>query len=90
MATQSVPYNTAMQLGSGFNSFTQTLCIDHAVIRDPEMQAEVKAKDPVDKEVAQSVTYKTSIITKTTDVTDEMNVRVPVTHLLSLTDQCFH
>jgi hypothetical protein len=76
MATQLVPYNTAMQLGTGFNSFTQTLCIDNAVGRDNEIQAKATEKSPDEKHVAQSVTYKTSIITKTTDVTDEMNVGV--------------
>jgi hypothetical protein len=76
MATQYVPYNTAMQLGSGFNSFTQTLCIDHAVIRDPDLLLAAKQNDPKDVQVAQAVTYKTSIIEKTTDVTDEMNVRL--------------
>lgn len=75
MATQVVPYNTAMQLGSGFNSFTQTLCVDHAVLHDTDMLAEANQNQPKDREVAQSVTYKTSIINKTTDVTDEMNVR---------------
>jgi hypothetical protein len=77
MATQLVPYNTAMQLGSGFNSFTQTLCIDHAVVRDTDMLLETNQKE-AEKAVPQSVTYKTSIITKTTDVTDMMNVRVPI------------
>jgi hypothetical protein len=28
MATQIVPYNTTIQLGTGFNSFTQTLCVN--------------------------------------------------------------
>lgn len=73
MATQLVPYNTAMQLGSGFNSFTQTLCIDHAVVRDADL-LEAKKAEPKDKDVAQSVTYKTSIIEKTSDVTDVMGV----------------
>ncbi|KAM5344890.1 hypothetical protein ACJ41O_010752 [Fusarium nematophilum] len=74
MATQLVPYNTAMQLGSGFNSFTQTLCIDNAVVRDTNSPAEDKRIGPENREVAQAVTYKTCIIDKTTDVTDEMNI----------------
>lgn len=75
MATLTVPYNTAMQLGSGFNSFTQTLCIDHAVVRDLDLASEVPAISSDDKHVAQSVVYKTSVIDKTTDVTDNLNVR---------------
>ncbi|CAM1503261.1 Fc.00g080370.m01.CDS01 [Cosmosporella sp. VM-42] len=74
MATQLVPYNTAMQLGSGFNSYTQTLCVDHAVVRDTDPLAEAQSIEPGKKEVAQSVTYKTSIVGKTTDVTDQMSI----------------
>ncbi|KAH8627321.1 hypothetical protein IG631_17089 [Alternaria alternata] len=74
MATLTVPYNTAMQLGSGFNSYTQTLCIDHAVVRDSELAIEVKPNIDSEKHVAQSVIYKTSVIDKTTDVTDNLNV----------------
>ena len=80
MATQTVPCNTPMQLGSGFNSFTQTLCIDHAVARDADVVAAANKNEPKDIEVAQSVTYKTSTITKTTDVTDEMSVRASFTN----------
>ena len=61
---------------SGFNSFTQELCVDHAVVAAAD---EVKAealKDLKQAGVAQSVTYKTAIVTKVTDVTDALNVRV--------------
>ncbi|SCO90002.1 uncharacterized protein FRV6_14130 [Fusarium oxysporum] len=75
MATQLVPYNTAMKLGSGFNSFTQTLCVDNAVVREPNNKGsgDVRQKQS-EEEVPQSVIYKTSIIEKSTDVTDEMNI----------------
>ncbi|EXJ61989.1 hypothetical protein A1O7_02421 [Cladophialophora yegresii CBS 114405] len=38
MALLLVPYNNSMRLGQGFNSFTQQVCIDNAVvgISDPE------------------------------------------------------
>ncbi|KAF3082680.1 hypothetical protein TWF569_006884 [Orbilia oligospora] len=81
MATHLVPYNTAMQLGSGFNSFTQTLCINNAVVRETETlpgpsPAETgQSADLAEKKhISQSVTYKTSIIKKTTDVTNMMNI----------------
>ncbi|KAF9768134.1 hypothetical protein IL306_014594 [Fusarium sp. DS 682] len=74
MATQLVPYNTAMQLSSGFNSYTQTLCIDHAVIRDEDHPIEAHEAEARRKDVAQSVTYKTSIIKKKTDITDKMSI----------------
>ncbi|KAJ5715711.1 uncharacterized protein N7483_012892 [Penicillium malachiteum] len=73
MATILAPYNTAMRLGTGFNSFTQQLCIDHAVVRDEN------AEKPLDitlleKDIPQEVTYKTSIVDKVTDVTSAMNI----------------
>ncbi|KAK3933940.1 hypothetical protein QBC46DRAFT_400905 [Diplogelasinospora grovesii] len=73
MATLLAPYNTAMQLGSGFNSYTQQLCINNAVVRDNgsrDPTAEQKPKLPM----AQEVTYKTSVIDKVTDVTNAMNI----------------
>ncbi|KAK6339138.1 hypothetical protein TWF718_008562 [Orbilia javanica] len=73
MATQLVPYNTTMQLGSGFNSFTQTLCVNNAVVRDTELIASKQNSTEVEQ-IAQSIVYKTSIIDKTTDVTDEMQI----------------
>ncbi|PNS21087.1 hypothetical protein CAC42_3425 [Sphaceloma murrayae] len=38
MAVQLVPFHNAMRLGQGFNSFTQEICIDNAVvgISDPD------------------------------------------------------
>ncbi|KAJ5748584.1 uncharacterized protein N7511_010280 [Penicillium nucicola] len=73
MATILAPYNTAMRLGTGFNSFTQQLCIDNAVVRndnaEPALEIELKEKD-----IPQEVTYKTSIVDKVTDVTSAMNI----------------
>lgn len=76
MATQLVPYNTAMQLGAGFNSYTQSLCVDHAVVRDSDPLAEVQEVGSKESETPQAVVYKTSVIEKTTDVTDEMSVSI--------------
>ncbi|KAH6880764.1 hypothetical protein B0T10DRAFT_446462 [Thelonectria olida] len=71
MATLLAPYNTAMQLGSGFNSYTQQLCINDAVVRD---NGDAPAVEQIRKSLAQEVTYKTSIIDKVTDVTSAMNI----------------
>jgi hypothetical protein len=87
MATQLVPFNSAMQLGSGFNSFTQTLCVDNAVVRETDLQISGKEDDARAKSVAQSVIFKTSVINKTTDVTDEMKVQSPSLHTWILTNQ---
>ena len=40
-----VPYNNAMRLGQGFNSYTQEICIDDAVIVRPEGLAVVPDSD---------------------------------------------
>jgi hypothetical protein len=34
MGLLTAPYNNAMRLGSGLNSYTQQLCINNAVIKD--------------------------------------------------------
>ncbi|KAK2593761.1 hypothetical protein QQS21_008522 [Conoideocrella luteorostrata] len=74
MATLLAPYNTAMQLGTGFNSFTQQICIHDAVTSVKEPTSTVTDTAEVHKPVAQDVVYKTSIVDKVTDVTNEMNV----------------
>ncbi|CAI7660092.1 unnamed protein product [Penicillium glandicola] len=73
MATILAPYNTAMRLGNGFNSFTQQLCIDNAVVRDEDAE---RPQDItlLEKDIPQEVTYKTSIVDKVTDVTSAMNI----------------
>lgn len=62
---------------TGFNSFTQELCLEGAVTREDGskgIEAAPESKEaPV--RVAQQVTYKTSIIDKVSDVFDTLNVR---------------
>lgn len=41
MALLLAPYNNAMRLGQGFNSYTQQVCIDDAVVVDPDRPANV-------------------------------------------------
>ncbi|CAK1363810.1 hypothetical protein CB0940_04188 [Cercospora beticola] len=41
MALLLAPYNNAMRLGQGFNSYTQQVCIDDAVVIDPDRPANV-------------------------------------------------
>ena len=58
----------------GFNSYTQQLCIDHAVGQDDA--APKYAYNIVKAEgIAQSVTYKTEVISKMSDITDALDVR---------------
>lgn len=68
----------------GFNSFTQELCLDGAVVREDGKEVDHKAREVKEGEaesvetgkvnVAQSVSYKTSIIDKVSDIFDTMNV----------------
>lgn len=90
MATLVAPFNESMKLGSGesgcfdrrvivliilgFNSFTQQLCVDHAVIPgEPAVKAD-NADVESTKDIPQSVTYKTSVINKVSDVTKNLQV----------------
>ena len=63
---------------TGFNSYTQQLCIDHAVVRDEtaiKYPADEKLPTTPEAQVAQSVTFKTEVIEKLSDLTDNLNVR---------------
>ncbi|KAH7146774.1 hypothetical protein B0J13DRAFT_621722 [Dactylonectria estremocensis] len=74
MATLLAPFNTAMQLGTGFNSFTQQICVNGAVTSSKDASSQEK-KEPVPTQpVAQDVVYKASLVDKVTDVTNEMNI----------------
>jgi hypothetical protein len=79
MATLLAPYNSAMQLGTGFNSFTQQLCVNNAVIARPDNRSVAKADTQDErskdiKDIAQDVNYKASVVSKVTDITSSMNV----------------
>ncbi|KAE8196642.1 hypothetical protein CF336_g2528 [Tilletia laevis] len=41
MSLLLAPYNNAMRLGQGFNSYTQQICIDDAVLIDPDRDENV-------------------------------------------------
>ncbi|KAK4694377.1 hypothetical protein P7C71_g3197, partial [Lecanoromycetidae sp. Uapishka_2] len=79
MATLLAPFSDSMKLGSGFNSFTQELCIDHAVVRADDSTPDLPEKPLERLGVAQSATYKTSIVEKVTDVTDALNINAAFT-----------
>ncbi|KAI9924691.1 hypothetical protein MW887_006543 [Aspergillus wentii] len=71
MAPLLAPYNSSMRLGSGFNSYTQQLCVDDAVTKEAkDIPVPTRPKDGV----AQSVVFKTSIIDKMSDITDALNI----------------
>ncbi|KAK0642160.1 hypothetical protein B0T16DRAFT_311671, partial [Cercophora newfieldiana] len=68
MAQMLAPYNNSMRLGQGFNSYTQQVCLDKAVLPAPP-----KPKNP--KRIPQIVTYSSHFVDKISDVTaDAMNI----------------
>ncbi|KAJ1709330.1 hypothetical protein NYO67_8497 [Aspergillus flavus] len=70
MAPLLAPYNSAMRLGSGFNSYTHELCLDDAVKKGTGSPPKL----PDGEGVAQSVVFKTSVIDKMSDITDALNI----------------
>ncbi|KAE8314344.1 hypothetical protein BDV41DRAFT_575903 [Aspergillus transmontanensis] len=70
MAPLLAPYNSAMRLGSGFNSYTHELCLDDAVKKGTGTPPKLSDGDGV----AQSVVFKTSVIDKMSDITDALNI----------------
>lgn len=43
MAQMLAPYNNAMRLGQGFNSYTQQICLDQAVLQNTEANRALEA-----------------------------------------------
>ncbi|KAF3940573.1 hypothetical protein ABW19_dt0208725 [Dactylella cylindrospora] len=52
MAQTLAPYNNAMRLGQGFNSYTQQICIDNAVSIDPNWKPEEQRTEAITLGVA--------------------------------------
>ncbi|RSL47245.1 hypothetical protein CEP54_013484 [Fusarium duplospermum] len=90
MALQLAPYNNAMRLGQGFNSYTQQICLTDAVMRPsdaPNGKKTIKVGDdaltkPTDgtetpkpkQGVSQIVSYSSRFVEKLSDITDAMNI----------------
>lgn len=77
MSAILVPYNSAMRLGYGFNSYTQQLCINDAV-RKADKTA-LSDKDLVENQdpalgISQVATYTSKYVSKISDVTDSLNI----------------
>jgi hypothetical protein len=69
MALLLAPYNDSMRLGMGFNSYTQTMCIDQAVEIGKDGITTVRADNP-----SQVVSYSSRFVEKLSDVVDSMNI----------------
>ncbi|CAD6952016.1 unnamed protein product [Tilletia controversa] len=55
------PYNNSMRLGQGFNSFTQSICVDNAVVIDPERAENVITNDGVTMRILAQKMKKASV-----------------------------
>ncbi|KAK6508954.1 hypothetical protein TWF481_003722 [Arthrobotrys musiformis] len=67
MSLLLAPYNDSMRLGQGFNSYTQTLCLDKAV--EVSNVVTIKTKVP-----SQVVAYSSRFVEKLSEVVDTMNI----------------
>ncbi|CAD6891723.1 unnamed protein product [Tilletia caries] len=64
MALLIAPYNNAMRLGQGFNSYTHEICIDDAVIVSPQQAENVLTNDGNTMRLTALVQGKPSVWTK--------------------------
>ncbi|KAF7344070.1 hypothetical protein MVEN_01696600 [Mycena venus] len=80
MAYLLAPYNSAMRLGMGFNSFTQQLCINDAVKTANNQTATEKnlrpqyKKGEMESSTSQVVTWSAKFVDRISEVTDSMNI----------------
>ncbi|KAJ7351546.1 hypothetical protein DFH08DRAFT_923452 [Mycena albidolilacea] len=80
MAYLLAPYNSAMRLGMGFNSFTQQLCINDAVKTTDNQTATEKnlrpqyKKGDMDSSTSQVVTWSAKFVDRISEVTDSLNI----------------
>ncbi|KAJ6479052.1 hypothetical protein C8R45DRAFT_833116 [Mycena sanguinolenta] len=88
MALLLAPYNDAMRLGMGFNSFTQQLCVNDAVRRAggnqetatekslrPQYQPGLMtAPDGSNVDISQDVTWTAKFVDKMSEVTNSLNI----------------
>jgi hypothetical protein len=66
-----VPYNSAMRLGQGFNSYTHALCLDQAVSFGSTMESNTETDVA---KIPQTVTYSSHFVDKLSDVVKALNV----------------
>ena len=90
MALVLAPWNDSMQLGMGFNSYTQKICLDGVMKVTPISEADNSAEkndpfpdDPTKPDppppsssgpVSQVVSYSSRIVDKLSDIVDAMNI----------------
>ncbi|WPB03372.1 uncharacterized protein RHO25_008011 [Cercospora beticola] len=76
MTSILVPYENAMRLGMGFNTYTHALCINDAVQKPGGVKAtedDLKNKEDFST-VSQKVTYSSKYVDKVSDVMSSLNI----------------
>ena len=72
MAQILAPYNNAMRLGQGFNSYTQQICLSGAVYPPEKPLPGIESTETTMKTgVSQIVSYSSRFVDKLSDVTGE-------------------
>ncbi|CAD6891724.1 unnamed protein product [Tilletia laevis] len=61
MSLLLAPYNNGMRIGQGFNTYTQTICVDNAVVVDPERAENVVTNDGVTMRILAQKLNKASV-----------------------------
>ncbi|KAG2421935.1 hypothetical protein HFD88_005911 [Aspergillus terreus] len=77
MSTTIAPYNDSMRIGSGFNSYTQQLCINDAVIKENRTAATEQDLSPKltdGTRVSQQVTFTSKFVEHASDITEAMSI----------------
>ncbi|KAK5942982.1 hypothetical protein PMZ80_003987 [Knufia obscura] len=75
MSLSLAPYNNAMRLGQGFNSYTQQICVDDAVIVDPERAENVVTNDGTTMRIMAQLSAKPSVWNRQKEVVSDEGVR---------------
>lgn len=73
MSTLKVPYANGMRLGQGFNTYTQSICLDNAVRFDLS-ESSSPLTDAPKGPVPQTAKYTSRLVNKMSDVVDTMNL----------------
>ncbi|KAF5662961.1 hypothetical protein FHETE_7706 [Fusarium heterosporum] len=69
------PYNDAMRIGQGFNSYTHEICIDGAIVVDGNQDENTQTRTL--ERPSQVVSYSARAVEKLSDVIQTMNVSFP-------------
>lgn len=75
MSQMLAPYNSGMRIGTGFNSYTQQLCVNNAVVKenkDPATVADLRPQGT--EELSQTVKWSGRFVENASDVLDSLDI----------------